>query len=607
MKILIVVFISVLFVVPAFAKKTVCSITINSPDEIESFKNYLGNDFDFVELTSFKENKDDKAWLSKACKTDIECDVLVISGHFGGAFFGQSGLKLGLDEMETSSCNAACNGIFHHPKDVYLFGCNTLAGKENDHRTPEQYRQVLINDGFMPSDAEQIVAFRYSPLGHSFHDRMANVFKDVPNIFGFSSVGPSGKTVKPLLKKFFENLSRDRVNYGQENYRQHFLRALKTSSVTATQGASEGYRPVCFLSNPEIEKIDKLIWMDSVLRSEDREILFTNIPYASKFFSELKDLSPAEKVVTQRFQHSQKNKEALMGIVDKTIPGLMGFQVDLVQFMSRIEWLTPTQATNYILNLTNIKKNLDLPTREYADTVCSLDEKTIELISQELKLENISNRFLKHLPGLNLVICLRPKDPRIADHLVKLLLESTPEKNGLLYLNALFFVPLENEDTLLELIKLLQNDTFKEAHYISVKQFRSLRHHMYRAPEILLKKIYVERPELRSDILQALHMTQLHPQILQHMAKMLLSGDNEYSLYTTLLAQASWDPETVNILARGLKQNIQRDSILKILSQNTISPETVQILTDVLKTENDLDPATRKRIEKLVAQPVPNP
>ncbi len=116
------------------AKKTVCSITINSDEEINAFKKNLSPDlWNFVELTTLysgggsQDNKKD--WMKNACAAKPSCDILLISGHFGGSFFGQSGLRLSLEDLEKYSCDSDCAGILKQPKEVFLFGCNTLATK----------------------------------------------------------------------------------------------------------------------------------------------------------------------------------------------------------------------------------------------------------------------------------------------------------------------------------------------------------------------------------------------------------------------------------------------------------------------------------------------
>src|SRR5579864_2576899 len=59
--------------------KTVCTITINSPDEKEIFRRNLpAADYRFVELVQHGNPQ----WFQAACHQGIRCDVLLVSGHF---------------------------------------------------------------------------------------------------------------------------------------------------------------------------------------------------------------------------------------------------------------------------------------------------------------------------------------------------------------------------------------------------------------------------------------------------------------------------------------------------------------------------------------------
>jgi hypothetical protein len=49
--------------------------------------------------------------------------------------------------MEEAACQTRCDGLFHHAQEVYLLGCNTLATKNEDRRTPSEYLQVLLDHG----------------------------------------------------------------------------------------------------------------------------------------------------------------------------------------------------------------------------------------------------------------------------------------------------------------------------------------------------------------------------------------------------------------------------------------------------------------------------
>jgi len=109
-------------------KKTICTITVNSPDEREAFRSHLPRgDYQFVELV--EKGRDD--WLASACHRGVQCDALVISGHFnaGDTFYSDNIAKdenLKVDELERASCSASCPGLFAKLKEVYLFGCESL-------------------------------------------------------------------------------------------------------------------------------------------------------------------------------------------------------------------------------------------------------------------------------------------------------------------------------------------------------------------------------------------------------------------------------------------------------------------------------------------------
>src|SRR3954451_16737282 len=61
-------------------KQTVCTITINSPDEQKAFRRFLPADkYDFVELV--ERGRPD--WLRSSCEAKVSCDILIVSGHHG--------------------------------------------------------------------------------------------------------------------------------------------------------------------------------------------------------------------------------------------------------------------------------------------------------------------------------------------------------------------------------------------------------------------------------------------------------------------------------------------------------------------------------------------
>ena len=182
----------------------VCTVTINSSDEREVFQNYLKKDFDFLELTDLDGGKE---WFYQSCRQNIECDILLVSGHFGGVFFGESGYRLSQDELQRRACQPVCDGILKRPKEVFLFGCNTTAGKEPDWRRPQRYVRDLVESGFSRGLAEQVATFRYSPVGQRTRDRMRQVFPHA-RIYGFDSNAPLGFQIRWRLRNYFQSIPR---------------------------------------------------------------------------------------------------------------------------------------------------------------------------------------------------------------------------------------------------------------------------------------------------------------------------------------------------------------------------------------------------------------
>ncbi|MCZ0931608.1 MAG: hypothetical protein OXJ52_00425 [Oligoflexia bacterium] len=212
-------FFIVFFPLLSSAKYQVCSITINSSDEIEAFKEFLpAQDFDFVELLpqAVNEKQDHSAhWFDTACEQNYRCDILVISGHFGGTFFGKSGYSLPTELMEEKSCQNKCQGVLSGVKEIFLFGCNTLADKTKDNRTYSEYLKVLLEDGMARETAERVVAARYSPLETPFYERMNFIFSGSRAIYGFDQLSPLGKHIRKPLRAYFQSINEDFGGYAR--------------------------------------------------------------------------------------------------------------------------------------------------------------------------------------------------------------------------------------------------------------------------------------------------------------------------------------------------------------------------------------------------------
>ena len=243
------------------APKTVCTITVNSADEKETLAARLPKgQYRFVEL--LEKGRED--WLRSSCQKQVQCDVLVISGHFnaGETFYSDKvdvTEHLKVDELERAACSESCPGLFANLKEVYLFGCESL--------NPD--------------------ATKYSSsYGESGRERMRRIFANVPRIYGFSSSAPVGPTAAMLLNRYFDAGGAGAFATGQANGR--LLGVFKRNSMTQVSGitrADAAYaerRDVCRFFDERLGAAKKLDAVHQLLRGD--------MPHARRYFRRMEAL-----------------------------------------------------------------------------------------------------------------------------------------------------------------------------------------------------------------------------------------------------------------------------------------------------------------------------
>ena len=226
---------------PRFDKQTVCTITVNSSDEKHAFERYLPPArFRFVELV--ERGRPD--WLESARRKGIRCDILVISGHYDGGdyaggneFFSEhvdSREYLPVDEMERVACSNPDDGLFAHLKAVYLFGCNTL-NPVALRSAADEIAHTLLQSGHSPVEAERLARQMSPRFADSSRDRMRHIFRNVPAIYGFSSVAPLGPLAATYLDRYFRSGGVREVAAGTPSSR--LLPYFSGHSLTLTRGS----------------------------------------------------------------------------------------------------------------------------------------------------------------------------------------------------------------------------------------------------------------------------------------------------------------------------------------------------------------------------------
>jgi hypothetical protein len=362
------------------------------------------------------------AWLFDLCRPDLRCDVMVYSAEFAGSFFGAYGMALRLGDMEEASCQARCDGLFHAPREVFLLGCNTLATKDQDSRSPADYLQVLLDHGFDRVTAERVVEMRYGPLGPSFRETLRRVFMDVPRVYGFASVAPSGDHSAPLLERYFLSKGDYRrwlEDAGRGSERNAELLAafrgtglIQTTGLTDAEPAAADRRLICRLYDEREAVWERLV---IVLELMARPDFLAFLPTIQVFVDRHppETLAPDELRLFEEIQRSTGAREEVLRLVYEL--GVSALQLELAHTARHLGWLTP--AAFRALAVTAARTLLARPlTDEVVDIMCEIPKH--ESLRAEFGSDDLPPALFAGAVGIRLVSCLAPTDPRVTARLV---------------------------------------------------------------------------------------------------------------------------------------------------------------------------------------------
>jgi hypothetical protein len=333
----------------AAGMKTVCTITVNSPNEKEVFQRYLPRDeYRFVELV--ERGRPD--WLASACRQDVRCDALIISGHFdGGDQFYTDRLDarefLPVAELERASCSDSCPGVFSQLKEVYLIGCNTLNAEAMRSASAEIARS-LVRSGHSPADAERLSRLLSERHGESNRDQMRHIFKGVPVLYGFSSKAPLGRTAGPLLERYFQSASGSEIASGRVSGKLVSLFAPTSMTVTAgltDSDAHAGFRTdVCHFSDDRLSEAQKLAFVHDLLRRDMAEVRMF-LDHLERYAGSLtasERRAPETAAILDEIAHDEKARTRYLEFArDADQPAVQARMIDLA---ASLGWLTPEQT-----------------------------------------------------------------------------------------------------------------------------------------------------------------------------------------------------------------------------------------------------------------------
>ncbi len=457
--------------VQAESRQNFCSITINSNDEINVFKKMLpASEFNFIELTEVKTKQsitDHESPIGAACAEKIKCDILLISGHFGGTFTGSSDWSLPLKEISQRSCSDSCAGIFQQPKEVFLFGCNTLASKEKDFRTPEEYARALRDHGYSQSDAEQIAMIRYGPIGDKFSDSIRIAFPNTKHIYGFHSVAPKGETASIYVRDYIKNVFKSAGSYSKHlnEIEKESFPAQKNNDIAqafrhtyfaeATGYDGEYRKSICSVQDTRKDIAERLTGLEGGLNSESRLVY---IPFLQTLLNENYRLSamwtnPSTSGITKTPTLAKalqtltqiSNNTDLHDEVKKQLHNQMRRQglletwlTEFAMFSQTMKWISPQEHSRFIHELVAKKlRGIMLTTSRKSAAFSELsNEQTTALcaLSQSapggtFSIQDLPKNWQQSNTGRKLFLCMQV-EPELSmiDFFVKLV--KTPKVDG---------------------------------------------------------------------------------------------------------------------------------------------------------------------------------
>ncbi len=418
----------------------VCELVFNSREEIGVIESHLpASEFEIIDLsprwaahwgqpgttavtTASDMDGAPPAWLSNLCRQDIECDVVVYTGEFAGRFFGTSGTSLSLAQLEEASCRPQCDGLFHRPQEVFLLGCNTLATKDEDSRTPQEYLDVLLDHGFDQASAERAVQLRYGPVGPSMRSSFRRIFMGVPRIYGFSSVAPSAAHDAPLLEAYFRaqgDYARHlRAAEGDTRVNERLRAAYGDTSLTqapglmASENGAEDRTLACTLYDESESVAERLRIIQRIMERGD---FLAFVPAVQVFLIRHppESFTVHERRAFTQVQAEENARAEVLGLIQALDASAL--KLEMAQLAIHLGWMTQPQFRRLAVNAAR-----DLlrraPVSQVVDVMCEITKD--EAIGGEFVSDDVPGRWFQDAEGIRLVDCLSPQDPRISARLV---------------------------------------------------------------------------------------------------------------------------------------------------------------------------------------------
>jgi hypothetical protein len=416
-----------------------CFVSLNDPQEVEAFRASLDPQrFELVDVraAAAHQTQNDappmgaaEPWLMNACAAGTQCDLVIYSAEFAGSFFGKQG-SLSLQEMEEASCQARCDGLFRRPREVFLLACNTLATKNEDSRSPEEYLHVLLSHGFDRPSAERVVELRYGPLGPSFREALRRVFAGVPRIYGFSSVAPRGEVTAPKISRYLRaqgDYASALERQGTATARNHALLAsFKGTSLTQTDGLSPSEagaadrQNICTLYDQKRSVTERLRIAYGLLMRPDA---LSFVPTLEVFLSRNppERMTATERAIFLQIRGLNGTRDAVLDLVRRL--KVSALRLELAHFAMLVGWLEHAEFRRLAVDSARQLLRQQFSS-EVVDIMCNITKK--EPLHSTFTDEDIAPGLYLEPEGLRLLSCVAPSDQRVSARIVPGLRSTDP-------------------------------------------------------------------------------------------------------------------------------------------------------------------------------------
>lgn len=363
-------------VAAAAPPRTVCTITINSPDERDVMRQQLPPDeYRFVELV--KPGQPD--WWAQACRSGVSCDALVISGHFddGIEFYPdrfENRERLTVEELQQASCSDTCSGLFSQLEEVYLFGCNTLKTDARRAAGAEVLRS-LQRGGLSPAEAQREAARLTEHFGESNRDRLRQIFKDVPVLYGFSSKAPLGRYAGPLLERYLRTAPPGEVASGRPS--ATLLGLFGPASMVGVPGltaaeAQTGLRSdICSLADERRSTAHKLGFVHQVLQRDVAEVRML-LDHLERYVGSVDASQRLQPDVVEAFDAIRRDgaaRERFLGFARDA--DLATVQSRMIALARQVGWLSEAQEHDEFVRMVAERMKRNGVGRHEVDLVCA--------------------------------------------------------------------------------------------------------------------------------------------------------------------------------------------------------------------------------------------